>query len=554
MRTGEGIEAWRYWAFISYSHADATFAKRLQRALETYRIPRALVGRITRGERIPRTLSPIFLDREDLRVGPDLGGVIKEHLESSRYLVVVCSTAAAQSAWVNREIRHFQSLGRADRILCVISNRTTSALEDVNAARGDWLPIALHSGTQNVGDLAGFPAEPAAADARPQKDGWKNALLKVVAGILEVDFDRLRQRERRRQAARRIRQAALAIAAAFAAVVAYVLLSDLGAPLPAAAHIQQQLDHANFFLSRRVYPAAAVQQKAAQLRAILSRELVRRWREREWEAPLLDPSDPSKEYLDVWLAAQSASGALRNPARRPTSQLPTELTEVFDAAFVPGVPLYVGRKLYGWRTGRYLPEGRQQALAATTAVGVDLWMAAGVAIVMAQADVLTVARQKAFRSYAELVQQSAGKYYSADGGWNFFPEQIRPAEHSTYASVLALLALMETRAAGLPWGGSVARRDEMLTATVNWLIAHFERSGNAAGWREAPADPSLVDGLTLQAYAELLRAEAQVGTHLPDAIYDAIRRRVVVLLREGLIARYRSGRIRVSIAGRIGSR
>lgn len=160
-------------------------------------------------------------------------------------------------------------------------------------------------------------------------------------------------------------------------------------------------------------------------------------------------------------------------------------------------------------------------------------MAAGLAIVMAQVDMLAPERQREFQSHADLVQESAGKYYSADGGWNFFPDQIRPTEHSAYASVLALLALMETHSAGLPWGGSVARRDEMLRTTANWLIAHFERNRTAGGWREAPADPSLVDGLTLQAYAELLRAEAQVGTHLPDAIHDAIRRQVLVLASRG---------------------
>lgn len=33
-----------YWAFISYSHADDAWGRWLHRALESYRIPRALVG------------------------------------------------------------------------------------------------------------------------------------------------------------------------------------------------------------------------------------------------------------------------------------------------------------------------------------------------------------------------------------------------------------------------------------------------------------------------------------------------------------------------------
>ena len=34
----------KYWAFISYSHRDARVAAAVQRALETYRIPRRLVS------------------------------------------------------------------------------------------------------------------------------------------------------------------------------------------------------------------------------------------------------------------------------------------------------------------------------------------------------------------------------------------------------------------------------------------------------------------------------------------------------------------------------
>ena len=42
-------EEYRYWAFISYSHQDEAWARWLHGALETYRVPRRLVGRVTRG-------------------------------------------------------------------------------------------------------------------------------------------------------------------------------------------------------------------------------------------------------------------------------------------------------------------------------------------------------------------------------------------------------------------------------------------------------------------------------------------------------------------------
>ena len=44
-------------------------------------------------------------------------------------------------------------------------------------------------------------AEPIAADVRKGKDGARNALLKILAGVLGVRFDELRQRaqERRRR-------------------------------------------------------------------------------------------------------------------------------------------------------------------------------------------------------------------------------------------------------------------------------------------------------------------------------------------------------------------
>jgi eukaryotic-like serine/threonine-protein kinase len=87
----------RYWAFLSYSHADRAWARWFHRALETYAVPKRLVGRPTPLGPTPRRLRPIFRDREDLAANPHLREGIIEALERSGWLIVICSPAAARS-------------------------------------------------------------------------------------------------------------------------------------------------------------------------------------------------------------------------------------------------------------------------------------------------------------------------------------------------------------------------------------------------------------------------------------------------------------------------
>jgi hypothetical protein len=95
----------KYWAFLSYSHTDKKWGDWLHKALETYRVPRRLVGKDSRDGKIPEQLFPIFRDREELPVSADLGANINEALERSRYLIVICSPRSAQSRWVGEEIK-----------------------------------------------------------------------------------------------------------------------------------------------------------------------------------------------------------------------------------------------------------------------------------------------------------------------------------------------------------------------------------------------------------------------------------------------------------------
>jgi len=105
----------KYWAFLSYSHRDASWANWLHRSVESYRPPKALIGTVGQHGPIPRRLSPMFRDREELATATDLGTVIAEALRQSACQIVICSRQSAKSKWVNEEILAFKRLGREAR-------------------------------------------------------------------------------------------------------------------------------------------------------------------------------------------------------------------------------------------------------------------------------------------------------------------------------------------------------------------------------------------------------------------------------------------------------
>ena len=94
----------RYRAFISYSHADEEWAKWLHRALETYKLPKRLVGQDTPYGPVPERLTPIFRDRDELATATSLGETLTAALEQSACQLVICSRKSARSRWVNEEI------------------------------------------------------------------------------------------------------------------------------------------------------------------------------------------------------------------------------------------------------------------------------------------------------------------------------------------------------------------------------------------------------------------------------------------------------------------
>ena len=179
-----------YRAFISYTRADTDVAIWLLRRLETYRVPRRLVG--TRGAYgvIGARLGTFFRDRDELAAAEDLGTVIRGALAESEALIVICSPAAAHSRWVNAEIEAFQKLGRHERIYAFV----VSGVPGTEPSPENCFPPALITC-----DPAGNVQEPMAADARREAEGRNRAFTKLVAGLLGVGYDLLARREAQRR-------------------------------------------------------------------------------------------------------------------------------------------------------------------------------------------------------------------------------------------------------------------------------------------------------------------------------------------------------------------
>lgn len=208
----------KYWAFISYSHQDKVWGDWLHKALETYRVPRRLVGRASRDGTVPKRLFPIFRDREELPGSASLTDNISEALRQSRYLIVICSPKSAVSRWVNEEVRAFKAMGREDRILCLIVDGEPNASDKPDSGPLECFPPAVRFHVDAAGALSSQRTEPIAADARGGKDGKANAKLKLLAGLLGISYDELKQREKRRRFWRRIQltTGAIVLGTAFA--------------------------------------------------------------------------------------------------------------------------------------------------------------------------------------------------------------------------------------------------------------------------------------------------------------------------------------------------
>ena len=184
-----------YYAFLSYSHADEAMAKWLHEQLESFRVPSSIAGQLSENGIVPRRLTPIFRDRRELAAATDLGTEIREALGASRFLIVLCSPAAAKSRWVNAEVDAFKRFRPDGCVLAAIVAGEPFASERQGREEEECLPPALRTHYDRRGRPTKRTAEPLAADLREAGDGRRLGFLKLVAGMTGVGLDDLVQRE-----------------------------------------------------------------------------------------------------------------------------------------------------------------------------------------------------------------------------------------------------------------------------------------------------------------------------------------------------------------------
>ncbi|ESL04348.1 WD domain, G-beta repeat protein [Catonella morbi ATCC 51271] len=142
---------YKYTAFISYRHVepDQSIAKQVHQMIETFKAPKEFY------QNGKRPAFRVFRDREEL-AARDLSTSIREALETSRYLIVICSKRTPLSEWCRKEIEIFKSLHGQERIIPVL----------IEGEPNEAFPVSL-KGKESNNEEAAY--EILAADLRPVK-------------------------------------------------------------------------------------------------------------------------------------------------------------------------------------------------------------------------------------------------------------------------------------------------------------------------------------------------------------------------------------------------
>lgn len=188
-------EEYTYYAFVSYRSSDEKWAKWLQEKIESYRLPTTIQHE---NSDLPKSrLRPCFRYHTDIQPN-ELKTELRNKLEQSKYLLVICTPRSAQSPWVGAEIDTFVQMGRRDRIIpIIVEGRPYSGDPATECYNPSLLKHFPHSDDINEDrEILGVNIHEEGSGSAYMKR--ERAVMQVVSRMLGVSFDRIWQRQKRR--------------------------------------------------------------------------------------------------------------------------------------------------------------------------------------------------------------------------------------------------------------------------------------------------------------------------------------------------------------------
>ena len=200
-----------YKAFISYRHLplEKSIAVKLHRRIEHYIIPREL-----RNNGVKK-LGYVFRDQDELPISGSLSENIRQALDRSEFLIVICTPETEKSEWVLREISYFLEHHDRDHVLAVLADGNEKT------AFPSLLIGDITDGSGTKAQFEPLAANIVASSALKRSRLFASESLRILAALIGCPYDALYKREQRYKLRR------TALAAALIALVSSLFIATL---------------------------------------------------------------------------------------------------------------------------------------------------------------------------------------------------------------------------------------------------------------------------------------------------------------------------------------
>jgi hypothetical protein len=298
-------------------------------------------------------------------------------------------------------------------------------------------------------------------------------------------------------------------AAAILPVLCLSLLwaTDFGLSFPGSGQFRYWIDELNISAVRRPKTAAQLRAATNKLVSDVAAEVERRKFTTGW---IRSTSNPAEPFIDHWGHAEGVCALLRSSLDRNDARRPAEGLWML---FAPDLRVECAGRKYGWTSGDPINKD-------IIRVETVLWAGSGLAALAAKGLTnLDPWTDSAFEESVRYVQESSLVFRNdASSGWRIYPDT---SDASVYATVLSTQMLMDLRDARVSWPGA-DDLNTLIRRSLEWLISQYHSDGGAMpGWIEG-AEVQTTPGLTVQAYAILLRAQARGDIQIPRPMMNAV--------------------------------